>query len=53
VRGRAGNSLPQEANELLWLARSLGTTPSALREQYRRATRRARRVVERLFYARS
>ena len=43
----------QEANELLWLARSLGTTPSALREDYRRATRRSRRVVERLFYAKT
>jgi hypothetical protein len=32
------------------LARSLDTTPSALREQYRRVTRRARQVVQRLFY---
>jgi glutamate-ammonia-ligase adenylyltransferase len=50
VRGRPGNSLPQESTELVWLARSLGTTPSELREQYRRVTRRARRVMERLFY---
>jgi glutamate-ammonia-ligase adenylyltransferase len=53
VRSSAGNSLPQESTELLWLARSLDTTPSELREHYRRVTRRARRVVERLFYGRS
>ncbi len=52
VRGGPGHSLPQESTELLRLARSLGTTPSDLREQYRRVTRRARRVVERLFYGR-
>jgi glutamate-ammonia-ligase adenylyltransferase len=50
VRSRPGNSLPQESTELVWLARSLGTTPSELREQYRRVTRRARRIMERLFY---
>ena len=32
------------------LARSLGTTGGELREQYRRVTRRARHVVEHLFY---
>ena len=37
-------------DDLLHLARSLGTTPSALREDYRRVIRRSRRVVERLFY---
>ena len=31
-------------------ARSLGTTASDLREDYRRVTRRARGVMERLFY---
>ena len=51
VRSRPGSSLPREATELLWLARSLGTTPSELREQYRRVTRRARKVMERVFYA--
>jgi glutamate-ammonia-ligase adenylyltransferase len=50
VRGRPGSSLPREATELLWLARSLSTTPSELREQYRRVTRRARKVMERMFY---
>jgi glutamate-ammonia-ligase adenylyltransferase len=46
----APDSLPVRPDDLLHLARSLGTTPSALREDYRRVTRRARRVVERLFY---
>jgi glutamate-ammonia-ligase adenylyltransferase len=52
VRGGPGNSLPTEATELLWLARALDTTPTELREQYRRLTRRARKVMERLFYGR-
>ena len=43
---------PQGSTLLLWLARSLDTTPAQLREDYRRVTRRARRVVERLFYDR-
>jgi [glutamine synthetase] adenylyltransferase / [glutamine synthetase]-adenylyl-L-tyrosine phosphorylase len=46
----APDSLPVRPDDLLHLARSLGTTPSALRGDYRRVTRRARRVVERLFY---
>jgi glutamate-ammonia-ligase adenylyltransferase len=47
------DALPaQESALLLWLARSLDTTPSLLREDYRRVTRRSRRVVERLFYGR-
>jgi glutamate-ammonia-ligase adenylyltransferase len=41
---------PQGSTTLRYLARSLDTTPSRLREDYRRVTRRARRVVERLFY---
>jgi len=45
-----GDALPTEAHQLSRLARSLGTTPATLREEYRRVTRRARRVVERLFY---
>jgi glutamate-ammonia-ligase adenylyltransferase len=53
VRGAAGDSLPQHQTELLYLARALDTTPADLREQYRRATRRARATVERLFYART
>jgi len=46
-----GDALPTEGIELSRLARSLATTPSSLRDDYRRVTRRARRVVERLFYA--
>ena len=34
------------------VARSLGRTVPELREEYRRVTRRARRVVERRFYDR-
>jgi glutamate-ammonia-ligase adenylyltransferase len=49
----APDSLPGRPNDLLHLARSLGTTPGELREDYRRVTRRARRVVERLFYGRT
>ncbi len=52
VNSSPGDSLPSQPNELLWLARSLGTTPTELREHYRRVTRRARRVVERVFYGR-
>jgi glutamate-ammonia-ligase adenylyltransferase len=45
-----GDALPSQGPQLSRLARSLGTTPHALRDDYRRVTRRARRVVERLFY---
>jgi len=45
-----GDSLPTEPHQQSSLARSLGTSPVALRDEYRRVTRRARRVVERLFY---
>jgi glutamate-ammonia-ligase adenylyltransferase len=48
--GSPGDALPTQADQLSHLARSLGTTPSTLRDDYRRVTRRARRVVERLFY---
>jgi glutamate-ammonia-ligase adenylyltransferase len=50
VNGAAGDSLPSRPGPLTHLARSLGTTGPELREDYRRVTRRARRVVERLFY---
>ncbi len=52
LRGGAppGDALPAEAHQLSRLARSLGTTPSVLRDDYRRVTRRARAVVERVFY---
>jgi hypothetical protein len=49
--GTAGaDSLPSSPERLSRLARSLGTTAVALREDYRRVTRRSRRVVEHLFY---
>jgi glutamate-ammonia-ligase adenylyltransferase len=50
VRGYPGDSLPTTGHHLTVLARSLGTSPSELRDEYRRRTRRSRRVVERLFY---
>ncbi len=50
VRGRTGDSLPGAGHQLSVLARSLGTTAPGLRDEYRRLTRRARRVVERVFY---
>jgi glutamate-ammonia-ligase adenylyltransferase len=51
VSSGPGDSLPPQQSTLLrWLARSLETTPAQLREDYRRVTRRARRVMERLFY---
>ena len=52
VRDLPGDSLPTTGHLLSVLARSLGTTPAGLRDDYRRHTRRARRVVERLFYGR-
>ncbi|MCU0311392.1 MAG: bifunctional [glutamine synthetase] adenylyltransferase/[glutamine synthetase]-adenylyl-L-tyrosine phosphorylase [Acidimicrobiales bacterium] len=50
VNSGPGDSLPSGSEELLWLARSLDTTPGRLRDRYRRVTRRARKVVERVFY---
>lgn len=44
------DALPQRADDGARLARSLGTTLGELRDDYRRVTRRARHVVERLFY---
>jgi glutamate-ammonia-ligase adenylyltransferase len=51
--GTGGDALPQVPEDLARLGRSLETTPVELREQYRRVTRRARTVVERVFYGRS
>lgn len=53
VRGQPGDALPATGPVLTHLARSLGTTPTDLREEYRRRTRRSRQVVERLFYGRT
>ena len=50
VKGAPGDALPARADQLAKLARSCNTTATALREEYRRVTRRSRRVVERLFY---
>ncbi|MGH9182213.1 MAG: bifunctional [glutamine synthetase] adenylyltransferase/[glutamine synthetase]-adenylyl-L-tyrosine phosphorylase [Acidimicrobiales bacterium] len=52
VQGAGGDALPQGPEDLARLARSLDTTPTELRERYRRVTRRARAVVERVFYGR-
>jgi glutamate-ammonia-ligase adenylyltransferase len=53
VRGTPGDALPVRSEQLTRLARSLGTSPQELREQYRRTTRRSRAVVERLFYGKT
>ncbi|MFE0461295.1 bifunctional [glutamine synthetase] adenylyltransferase/[glutamine synthetase]-adenylyl-L-tyrosine phosphorylase [Kitasatospora sp. NPDC058965] len=53
VRGRAGDSFPNEPRELAGVARYLGYGEGhsgELVDDYRRTTRRARAVVERLFY---
>ena len=53
--GRTRDSLPTDPEEAARLARSLGydiDPRTALREEYRRVTRRARRVMERVFYGR-
>ena len=50
VNSAPGDSLPTQPESALWLARALDTTPGALREHYRRVTRRSRAVVERVFY---
>ncbi|MGW2275329.1 bifunctional [glutamine synthetase] adenylyltransferase/[glutamine synthetase]-adenylyl-L-tyrosine phosphorylase [Streptomyces yangpuensis] len=53
VRGRAGDTFPSEARELAAVGRYLGYaegTVGELLDDYRRITRRARAVVEELFY---
>jgi glutamate-ammonia-ligase adenylyltransferase len=53
--GRSRDSLPTDPEEAARLARSLGyelDPRAALREEYRKVTRRARRVMERVFYGR-
>jgi [glutamine synthetase] adenylyltransferase / [glutamine synthetase]-adenylyl-L-tyrosine phosphorylase len=55
LTGRPGDALPTDGREATRLARLLGYVhqPQAgLRDDYRRVTRRARKVVERLFYGR-
>jgi glutamate-ammonia-ligase adenylyltransferase len=53
IKGSPSDSLPVQPEQLSRLARSLDTTPTELREHYRRVTRRARAVVERLFYGKT
>jgi glutamate-ammonia-ligase adenylyltransferase len=53
VKGAPDDALPAQPKPLGQLARSLGTTPAELRENYRRVTRRSREVVERLFYGKA
>ena len=54
VNGRPGDSLPVKHTELTAVARLLGYPPGdaaqSLEQDYRRATRRARAVMEPLFY---
>ncbi|MFF8829174.1 bifunctional [glutamine synthetase] adenylyltransferase/[glutamine synthetase]-adenylyl-L-tyrosine phosphorylase [Streptomyces sp. NPDC015131] len=53
VRGRAGDTFPSDSRELAAVARYLGYGPGhvgEMVEDYRRTTRRARVVVEELFY---
>jgi [glutamine synthetase] adenylyltransferase / [glutamine synthetase]-adenylyl-L-tyrosine phosphorylase len=54
VRGRAADTLPNKHSELTAVARLLGYPPGdaaqALGQDYRRAARRARAVMEPLFY---
>jgi len=54
VRGRPGDTLPTRHGELTAVARLLGYPPGdaaqALEQDYRRAARRARSVMEPLFY---
>ncbi|OPF77862.1 glutamine-synthetase adenylyltransferase [Streptomyces antioxidans] len=53
VRGRPGDTFPTDVRELAAVGRHLGYGPGhvgEMLEDYRRTTRRARAVVERLFY---
>jgi hypothetical protein len=50
VVGSGADALPRQPELQSRLARSLGTSPTELRESYRRVTRRSRKVVERVFY---
>ncbi len=54
VRGRAGDQLPRSGRDLAGVARALGYPPGGdagvLLDDYRRAARRARGVVEKVFY---
>jgi len=55
VRGRAGDQLPRSGRDLVGVARAVGyppgRDPGVFLDDYRRAARRARGVVEKVFYA--
>jgi [glutamine synthetase] adenylyltransferase / [glutamine synthetase]-adenylyl-L-tyrosine phosphorylase len=54
VRGRPGDSLPRDPRDLAAVARVCGYSPgqtSRFGDEYQRITRRARAVVDRLFWA--
>jgi len=56
LTGRPGDALPTDGREATRLARLLGyehQPQAGLRDDYRRVTRRARKVVERVFYGRA
>ncbi|NRQ39249.1 bifunctional [glutamine synthetase] adenylyltransferase/[glutamine synthetase]-adenylyl-L-tyrosine phosphorylase [Nonomuraea sp. NN258] len=53
VKGRPGDSVPADARERRLVARTLGYPPDGSEDfldDYRRVTRRARQVVDRVFY---
>ncbi|MDF5755641.1 bifunctional [glutamine synthetase] adenylyltransferase/[glutamine synthetase]-adenylyl-L-tyrosine phosphorylase [Spongiactinospora sp. TRM90649] len=53
IKGRAGDSIPSGMRERVLLSRALGYAPDAsedMLDDYRRTTRRARQVVDRVFY---
>ncbi|MGW5158434.1 bifunctional [glutamine synthetase] adenylyltransferase/[glutamine synthetase]-adenylyl-L-tyrosine phosphorylase, partial [Nonomuraea wenchangensis] len=53
VKGRPGDSVPRDAGERRLIAQTLGYPPDGSEDfldDYRRVTRRARKVVERVFY---
>jgi glutamate-ammonia-ligase adenylyltransferase len=50
VRGRAGDSIPTGVREQAGIASYLGTGSQEFVEEYRRRARRARAVVDRVFY---
>jgi [glutamine synthetase] adenylyltransferase / [glutamine synthetase]-adenylyl-L-tyrosine phosphorylase len=55
LTGKPGDALPTDGREATRLARLMGYVhqpQASLRDDYRRVTRRARRVVERVFYGR-
>ncbi len=53
VKGRPGDSVPADTRERRLIAQTLGYPPDGsedFRDDYRRVTRRARHVVDRVFY---